>query len=108
MPVRLSKLPPIRVHRERVDDETDAIVACCFHVRRRQVVRPATGRGKNRTPQSRMVRAYLYGITQFTLVKSGGAGIARAEARLVETFEAKGYLPLLGPCADMPGWGDYE
>lgn len=106
--MKQAKLPPIRTYRERIDDETDAIIAYCFHVRRRQVIRPASGRGRDRKPASRMVRAFLYGISQFTLVKAGGADLARAEQRLLEAFEAKGHLPLLGPCGDMPGWGDYE
>lgn len=90
---RPPKLPPIRVWREHLDDQADVVCAFCFRVGRRQGV------------------PFLYGVSQFTIIKkrlSWSRVREYAEDRLRQSLRIENRLPLIGPCEDQPGWGDFD
>jgi hypothetical protein len=96
------KLPPIYSYRERVDAETFALVAFCFQVRRQRYFDVEAFKS--------LVRPVLYGVSIFTLAPTRPwTPLETVEKRLREKIGAShgGRLPRIGPCSEVPGWGDW-
>ena len=99
---RKPKLPPIRVWTEPVDDGCIAVLATCFKVRP----------GSTKENGKWVRRPFLYGFTKFFLTDHSLSRWRREELAVEHitaiAAESDNYLPRIGPCSDMPGWGDYE
>lgn len=95
------KLPPIRVWIERVDADCIAVLATCFKVR-----------PKMTKEEGRYVRRpFLFGYSKFFLTAPDRYW--RLEELAVEHIgtiaaERNNWLPPIGKCTDLAGWGDYE
>jgi hypothetical protein len=102
--MKIPKLPPIRVVRERIDDEFCAVIAFCFRVGRQRYY--------DSDARQTMTRPVLYGISVFALVPAAESSWWRCDeigrTRLMAELGTRGRLPYIGVCSDLPGWADYE
>ena len=99
---RTPKLPPIRVWTEEVDEGCIAVLVTCFKVR------PKTTKENG----AYVKRPFLFGYSKFFLTDYSLSRWRREELAVEHitaiAAESYNYLPRIGPCSDMPGWGDYE
>lgn len=97
----MRKLPPIRIYRERIDDQTIAVVAYCFEVRWQ--------RFWDNEARQHIRRPILFGVSLFHVCEShrNYFGRQEAEERVLTIIREQGRLPYIGPCSETPGWSDF-